>query len=137
MSQKTAKEILSMVDANSRNDLINRLMSRSEKLLQLSSAMYGAPYSQINKANVREALEDAKSAFDVLEEYDAASQREEKHEFSLPPLGSGICGFQPWPQSDPDLHCGKEKGHEGNHGATTGNAQTTYGQTLVNDGGEY
>lgn len=75
MENKTPEQILSMVDANSRNDLINRLMSRSEKLLELAVAMYAAPYTQIGKANVREAIEDAQSAFDTLNEYDAASQR--------------------------------------------------------------
>jgi hypothetical protein len=77
MERKTSKQILSMVDADSRNDLINRLMSRSEKLLQLASAMYDKPYSQVGKANVREAIEDAQSAFDTLNEFDAASQREQ------------------------------------------------------------
>jgi len=77
MQPKTTKQILSMVDASSRNDLINRLMSRSEKLLQLAGAMYDKPYSQIGKANVREAIEDAQSAFDTLNEFDAASQREQ------------------------------------------------------------
>lgn len=77
MKHKTSKQILSMVDASGRNDLINRLMSRSEKLLQLAAAMYDAPYSQIGKANVREAIEDAQSAFDTLNEFDTASQREQ------------------------------------------------------------
>jgi hypothetical protein len=77
--QKTAAQILSMVDANDREDLINRIMSRSEKLLRLASAMYYAStsYSQIDKANVREALEDTQNAFLTLEEFDIACQREE------------------------------------------------------------
>jgi hypothetical protein len=72
---RTAKEILSSVDATDRRDLVNRIMSRSSNVTELARAQYDV-YSQTGKANIPEALELTQSAFDTLQEYDAACQRE-------------------------------------------------------------
>lgn len=71
---KTPEQILSMVDASDRNDLVNRIISRSSNLLELAKSQYDV-YSQTGKANIRESIEYVQSAFDTLNEYDAASQR--------------------------------------------------------------